>query len=718
MDLTITYTGYQSRRLRFYLDKDTTLNLALQPQEMLQEVVVTSESNAAQEVHMSQIDVPITNIKAMPALLGEVDVLKVLQLMPGVHSGTEGSSGIYVRGGGPDQNLILLDGVPVYNASHLFGFFSVFNADALNHVELFKGGFPARYGGRLSSVIDMRMKEGNKQEWHGEGGVGIIASRLTVEGPLKKNKSSILLSGRRTYIDVLTRPIAKIATQGDVVAGYYFYDLNGKVNYDFSNKNRLYLIAYTGSDRFYSRYKGEGGSSWGGYKEEAGLNWGNITTALRWNHVFSPRLFSNSTLTYSRYRFNIFSKYEEEGTNGQDDLKQEAKYYSGIEDITAKLEFDFVPRPDHYLRFGVNLTQHHFTPGAIESNNISLEDLNVVSQETNATEFYAFAEDDFKVSDRLKINGGLHFSGFRVEGETFLSLQPRLSSRYLIRHDLSLKASYVRMTQYIHLLTNSGIGLPTDLWVPATPRVRPQQAHQVAMGVTKLWKHDYELSVEGYYKTMNNLMEYKEGSSFVEMDKSWQDRVTSGTGESYGAEVYLQKKSGKTHGWLGYTLSWTNRQFDELNQGKPFPYRYDRRHDISLALMHQLTKRKELSATFVYGTGMAITIPVARIAPFLQDQLDNPDRDHQGFWHFNELRVYSDRNEYRMPAYHRMDLSYRTTKQTKWGERSWVFSVYNVYNRRNPFYIDLGYERNSNDLNFIQYSLFQIIPSISYNFKF
>ena len=443
---------------------------------------------------MSSISVPIDQIKSLPAFLGEVDVMKVLQLLPGVQSGSEGSSGLYVRGGGPDQNLILLDGVPVYNASHLFGFFSVFNSDAINNVQLIKGGFPARYGGRLSSVIDISMKEGNMKEFHGEGSIGLIASKLTLEGPIAKEKTSFIVSARRTYIDLIARPLIKASTDGDETVGYYFYDVNAKINHKFSDKDRLYLSAYLGDDKGYSFYKDEYDRT--KYEEEVALRWGNITSALRWNHVYNPKLFSNLTLTYSRYRFNTLAEEKEETINSNGDKSSyyfKWLYQSGINDLAAKIDFDFIPAPNHYIRFGANAIYHTFSPGALNVKEDVVIDTTLGASKTYALEYAAYVEDDFDITRWLKVNAGLHFSAFQVNDQWYTSLQPRLATRFLLTDELSLKASYVKMTQYIHLLTNSGIGLPTDLWVPATEKIKPQQAHQVALGLARNFKRKYEI---------------------------------------------------------------------------------------------------------------------------------------------------------------------------------------------------------------------------------
>ena len=716
VDVSFSYVGYESLRLHFFLNSDTTLQIELEPANELEEVVVRAERSIEENTQMSRIGIPVDQIKSLPALMGETDVLKAIQLLPGVQSGTEGSSGIYVRGGGPDQNLILLDGVPVYNASHLFGFFSVFNADAINKVELVKGGFPARYGGRLSSVIDISMKEGNMNEFHGEGGIGLIASRLTLEGPIIKDKASFIISGRRTYIDVLARPLIKAQTDGDEVVGYYFYDLNGKVNYKISEKARLYLSAYLGDDRFYSRYHYEDSFSEG--TDEFGLNWGNITAAARWNHIISNKLFSNTTFTYSRYRFNIFSESiteRKQGVGGEDE-KFYSEYQSGIKDLSLKVDFDYLPSPDHFVRLGLSGIHHRFNPGAFAFDGFLEEGLEVGADPTFAMEHMAYVEDDFKINEQLKVNAGLHFSGFILEEAYYSSLQPRLALRYLLLPDLSLKASYAQMTQYIHLLTNSGIGLPTDLWVPSTKKVQPQHSSQVALGLAKTFDQRYEISLEGYYKKMNNLIEYKEGASFLNLDKNWENKITFGKGWSTGIEAFVQKKEGSTTGWLGYTLSWTNRQFDALNFGEMFPYKYDRRHDVSLVVIHKFSEKVELSGTWVYGTGNALSLPVAKYEQVWEGVFPTDFKEPQ--WHYNEVDVYSKRNEYRMPSYHRMDVSLSLFKKTSWGERRWVFGVYNGYNRQNPFFIDIGYDEEEEKQVFKQYSLFQLIPSVSYNFKF
>lgn len=684
------------------------------------EIIGSREEKIAQTTRMSTINVPIAQIKNLPKLFGETDVLKVLQLLPGVQSGGEGQSGLYVRGGSPDQNLILLDGTPVYNAAHLFGFFSVFNADALNNVELIKGGFPARYGGRLSSVLDITMKEGNLQEFHGEGAVGIVASKITLEGPIKKDTASFIISARRTYLDVLAQPFLKAqfaagGTKGSV--GYFFHDLNGKLNWKLSRRDRLYLSAYAGYDKFYARLRDADDQARDYSRSEATLGWGNLTSGLRWNHVVSDQLFMNTHLTYSKYQFNVGQQDERryESQNGESRTDEYSlRYRSNIRDFSLKTDFDYVPSPDHYLRFGGQYILHSFRPGALtaQDNSSNLESQLQSGTRTLASEASVYIEDDYRLTDRLKVNAGLRLNGFLVEQTLYPSLEPRLAARYLLTEDWALKAAYARTTQYIHLLTNSGIGLPTDLWVPATAQIAPQRAQQFSLGAARTVRfkeEEYELSFETYYKPMRHLIEYREGASFLgTTDSEWEDKVTSGNGWAYGGEFFLQKKTGRTTGWIGYTLAWSTRRFPDLNQGRIFPYKYDRRHDMSVVAMHKFSPTLTLSGTWVYGTGNATTLSQGRFQV----------GENQAFDDFGE------RNSFRIAAYHRFDLDLSKTKQKRWGEIVNSFSIYNVYSRRNPYYLYFqpGYVDGQGTVQqrpgYRQLSLFPIIPSFSKAFKF
>ncbi len=716
--LSFSYIGYDAEHLSFFLKGDTTLNVSLSGAVVLEEVEVVATRGGGrieERTQMSQAEIPVEQIKRVPALLGEVDVLKALQLLPGVQSGGEGQNGLYVRGGSPDQNLVLLDGVPVYNVSHLLGIFSVFNADAIKNVTLTKGGFPARYGGRLSSVLEINMKEGNLQEFHGEGAIGLISSKLALEGPIVKDKTSFLVSGRRTYADLIFGPIIRANQEAgaDLKVRLFFYDVNAKLQHKINENHRLYLSGYFGSDVFGNKYKEEGSSF------EGGIDWGNIISALRWNWQLSNKLFANTTLTYSRYRIDILAAFEDSFEGVKEAYS--AKYFSGIEDLAARVDFDFIPSPNHYIRFGASATNHTYEPGALALNAEFEEekfDTLVGSQDAFSNEFALYLEDDMQFG-ALKANLGVHASGFSVDGKFYSSLQPRLGLRYLLDNKLALKGSFSTMAQYINLLTSESFSLPTDLWVPSTARIKPQQSWQAALGAARTFGDSYEISLEAYYKQMHNVLSYKEGASFLfGLENDWQDKVTQGDGESYGLEVFVQKKKGRFSGWLGYTLSWNWRQFDEINGGKRFPFRYDRRHDFSVVLNYDVDERISFSAAWVYGTGNAVSLPTFRYPYELNGA--------PPFLDFSEVESGGQKNAFRMSDYHRLDLSMEIKKKKKNWERKWVLGAYNAYYHRNPYYMTLDKEytfdpetgKTAVKRSFREVSILPLIPSISYQFKF
>ncbi len=715
VNLSFSYIGFQTQDVNFVLTKDTILNIKLGESVELETVEISAERSKRieEESQMSTIEVPIAQIKKIPALLGEVDVLKALQLLPGVQSGGEGQSGLYVRGGSPDQNLILLDGVPVYNASHLLGFFSVFNAYAIKDVKLIKGGFPARYGGRLSSVIEINMKEGDNKEIRGAASIGLISSKLTIEGPIRNENTSFILSGRRTYIDLLAKPFISRGFEEDGQdggTGYYFYDLNAKINHRFSDRDRLYLSTYLGKDRFYFESKDNSGE----FRDfiDTDLGWGNVTTALRWNHLMNPKLFMNLTATYSQYELNTGSGFGTEILSSGDKEEISINYISGINDWALKLDFDYLPNPDHFIRFGVNGIYHDFKPGVF---NLREEDTatnysfssSVGQDDIDAQEYALYVEDDMKLNEAVKLNAGIHVSAFNVQGKWYGSFQPRLSGRYLFDNDLSIKGSFSTMRQYVHLLAYEGIGLPTDLWLPTTERVKPQDAWQVAVGAAKTFNNEYEFSVEGYYKKMSNVISYLDGSGLFEFS-DWQDRVAQGDGESYGTEFFIQKKRGRLSGWLGYTLSWSYRQFDEINFGERYPYRYDRRHDFSLVANYQWTDRISLAGSWVYGTGNAVTLANSNYIGAFNGQ--NFEQTFGGSF-------FEERNNFRMSAYHRLDVGINFTRQRKHYKRTWSIGAYNTYNRKNPFFIYEDFDSNG-EFKLKQASLFPIIPYVTFNVEF
>jgi len=735
LELIVSYVGYKAQIYRVKLTSNIRLDVALENNSQLEEVVVsaTPVESISEEVQMSRIDLPVEQIKSLPALLGEKDVLKAIQLLPGVQKGSEGSSGIYVRGGGPDQNLIILDDATVYNASHLFGFFSLFNGDALKSVELTKGGFPARYGGRLSSVIDMQMKDGNKEKIKADVGIGLISSRLTIEGPLKKDKASFLISGRRTYIDFLARPVIRKMSEDGTIVGYYFYDLNAKLNYILDYKNKLYLSGYFGKDRFYLRSERINEVNNTVNKSNAGLQWGNGTGTLRWNHLLTEKVFSNVSLIFSDYKFGVDVKE----TYGADFFK--LAYSSGIRDYSAKADLDFFPNTRHKIKAGAAYAYHEFRPNAIVTDDSYTGSYKTKTQ-INATEIALYGEDDYTFSPKWRMNAGLRLTNFNVRSKSYFNPEPRVSLRYLIRRTLSVKASYTRMNQYLHLLSNSGFSLPTDLWVPATDRVKPQQAEQIALGLAKdlkIKKMDFLVSLEGYYKQSKNVIGYKEGASFLDVTNldgsgdnkiTYEDIVTSGNAESYGAEFFFQKKSGKLTGWIGYTLSWTWLTFNDLNFGKRFPARYDRRHDISVVGIYKLNEKISFSLVWVYGTGNAVTLPLSSYqlqdhSSQFQQTIVPPEAVSHGYQnYFSEYKPkvndYGEKNSYRMAPYHRLDLAVQFHKIRKKYERIFELGVYNAYNRQNPFFYMAETDYKTNITKLKQVSLFPIIPSVSWTWKF
>ena len=735
-DISFTFIGYQNQVKNFNLNSAVTHDVEFELSSInIEEILVTGEKNIVEKTQTSMIEVPIEQIRTIPALLGEVDILKAIQLLPGVQS-SEGSSGFYVRGGGPDQNLILLDGVPVYNASHIGGLFSVFNADAIKNVRLTKGGFPARFGGRLSSVLEIDMREGNMKEFKGDATLGLISSKLTLEGPIFKDKTSFIVSGRRTYADLLAKPFMPASTDLTL----YFYDLNAKINHKISKNDRLYLSAYMGNDAFGVDFdgsqegKGKGEQASGDGTLNFGLGYGNLTSTLRWNHLFSDKLFSNTTLTYSRYSFNTNFGLTADNTNENTSINFD--YLAGIEDLGGRIDFDYMPNPNHDIKFGTSYTYHHFFPGEVNQNiniqssdtsrNFSLDTTLNFSGNTNVHEMFFYVEDNVKITSRLKANIGLHIGYYslannsatnnigladKISDKNNISLQPRVSARYLLNENWSLKASYAKMEQNIHLLSNSSVGFPSDIWVPAIENVPSQKSKQWAGSVsTLLFQGAYELSLEGYYKTMGNLITYKSGYSNLESTEAWENTVeTGGEGKAYGMEIFLQKKKGKTTGWIGYSLSWADRRFDNINFGEWYSYKYDRRHDFSLVISHKFNNKWDVGATWVYGTGNAITFPQGVYTGLPQFSPWNGQA-------VEFVESYGDRNSTRLPAYHRLDFGINKHKKRKKWDSTLSLGAYNVYNRKNPFFAYLAYEDNQRVAK--QVSLFPIIPSISYRIQF
>jgi len=705
--IAFSYLGFKDQFFEVDLTKATELNVEMSEGVMIDEVVISAEKeerrNNVESTQMGTIELPVENIKKLPALFGEVDILKTIQLLPGVLSSGEGNAGFYVRGGGPDQNLVLLDEAVVYNSGHLLGFFSVFNADAIKNTTLIKGGMPANYGGRLSSVLDIQMKEGNDKKYAVEGGIGLISSRLTVQGPLVEDKSSFIVSGRRTYILDLAQP----ALKGSDFEGtnYYFYDLNTKWNYRFSNKDRLYFSGYFGRDVFRFRQPTRDFSF--------DLPYGNKTGTLRWNHLINDKMFFNLSAVYNDYQFEF--------DGGQEDFN--FRVFSGVRDYNLKLDFDYYPNPIHNIKYGANYTYHKLVPNTASATNGDV-DFATDFLPKYANEYGFYFLDDIKFSPRFSLNTGLRLSIFsqigpytsKLDGQeygsfepaiTYTGWEPRASFKFAASDDLSFKGGITFTNQYLHLVSNSASTLPTDIWVPSTEIVKPQRGIQYAIGAFKNWQNDtYETSIEVYYKDLKNQIDYAD--NYVnDLTKEVEDEFVFGVGRAYGAEFFLKKSTGKLNGWIGYTLSRTERSFPEIEAGRWYPAVYDKTHDLSVVASYEASSKWDLGATFIYGSGRYFT-PI-RGFYLIEQQLNT---------------FYGPRNSSRLDAYHRFDISATYTpkpKSEKAFQGSWTFSIYNGYNRKNPFFInyvtDTDFDSGTSTIKGEKITIFPLIPSITYNFK-
>lgn len=699
--IEIAYVGYKKISTPLTLNKNTTINAILEDEtsELNNVEVVGKKADAnvrSTDVGMQKLD--IKEISKIPVIFGEKDILKTLQLTPGVKSAGDGNSGIFVRGGAADQNLILLDEANVYNASHLLGFFSTFNSDAIKDVTIYKGGMPAQYGGRLSSVLDIKMNDGNDQKYHVGGGIGLIASRLNVEGPIVKDKGSFLVTGRRTYADVFLNLSDQF--KGNKL---YFYDLNLKANYKLSDKSRLFVSGYLGQDILK-------------FGKTFGIDWGNITTTIRWNYIINPKFFSNTSFIYSNYNYNISL------ASGSFELGIKSK----IDDINLKQDFTYLFTPKNKIRFGFNAIHHTITPGQITSSDPTVNFAKL--QIRKAWENALYVSDEWSVSSKLNITGGLRLSSFMLMGggnfytynadgkaistttynagevvKTYTNLEPRFSASYMLGETNSIKAGYTRNLQNLHLISNSTSTSPTDLWIASSNNVKPEISDIVSVGYFQNFKNNqYEFSAETYYKTMQNQIDYRNGANTNANDLI-EGELLFGIGRAYGLELFLKKKTGKLTGWVSYTLSRTEKQIAGINNGDWYAARQDKTHDIAIVGIYDLTKKLSFAATWVYSTGNAVTFPSGKY--YLNNQVQF---------------LYTERNGYRMPAYHRLDLGltwYR--KKTAKRESSWNVSVYNAYGRQNAYTITFEESKTEpNRTDAVQTALFRWVPSITYNFKF
>lgn len=703
--ITFSYIGYQSYSEEIDIRSSQRLNVELRRgRNTLEEVVVSAQrkDNNVSNPQMGVLNFTMEEVKNVPVVFGERDLLKTIQLLPGVQSGGEGTSNFYVRGGGGDQNLILLDEATVYNASHLLGFFSTFNSDAIKDVQLYKGGIPAQFGGRISSVMDIAMMDGNQKKFTTEGGVGLIASRLKVEGPIIPDKSSFMLSGRRTYADMFL----KLSNDDDVnKSKLYFYDLNAKLNFRFNDKNTLYLSGYFGKDDL-------------GYSDLFSFDWGNVTATVRWNHIFSDKLFSNTSLIYSDFSYNV--KVSSDDSNFD--------IASKIRNWNFKQDFSYYQNPISTWRFGVHALQQSIYPASITAGeNTSVNSVDVDNRQ--GIEVAAYVSHNWSPADWFSLLYGLRVNDFMVMGpgtfytydedgeviaeqyygngtiaKHYLNVEPRFSASFLLSDQHSIKASYNRIAQNLHQLTNTTASLPTDQYVVSSLNIKPQIADQVAVGYFRNFKDNrYEFSLETYYKHMDNQIDFRNGAD-LQANQYLEADLLYGIGRAYGVEAYLRKSTGKLHGWVSYTLAKSERKFDEIDGGQWFRARQDRTHDVSVVSMYELSKKWTLGATFIYHTGNAVTFPSGKY------EVDG-----------KTMFYYTERNGYRMPNYHRLDLSatYEPVLSDKRFRSSWTFGIYNAYNRKNAYLIDFRENKsNSNITEAYKIALFGIIPSVTWNFKF
>ena len=723
--LQYSYIGCDPKQIDITLEKNTEQNVSLKPNKALSEIIIYGDKSETgiNATQMGALDIPLDIMKSTPALLGEADIMKTIQMMPGVQAGTEGSAGVYVRGGGADENLILLDGVPLYNVDHLFGFFSVFTPEAVKKVSLFKGSFPARFGGRLSSVIDVRTNDGDMYKYHGSIGIGLLSSKFQFEGPIIKNRTSFNISARRSYWDFIAKPFM----DDDSKFGYYFYDLNAKIKHQFNDRSRIFISLYNGKDKMDTKFI-DGDDDY--YtKDRLDLQWGNFLSAIKWNYQISPKLFSNTTVAYTHYNFNVKSKYLTQSISKNFENNYNSEYSSGIKDLAFNIDFDYHPVPNHHIRFGAGYLRHQFKPevqssrmrynendATIDTTFTSMGDSRISAHEANI-----YMEDNFNIGNRFSANIGFHFSLFNVGNKTYTSFQPRFSTRYQLTDNIALKASYTKMSQYIHLLSSYTITMPTDLWVPATPNIKPMQAHQYSIGGYYTGFKGLELSVEAYYKDMSNILEYKDGASFLGSSHNWESKVEMGKGRAMGVEFMVQKKVGRTTGWMAYTLAKSDRKFadDGINNGKRFPYRYDRRHHINVVFNHKFSDKIDIGASWEFYTGGTTTIAEEKTV------IIRPDGDNALWWSpVMEANYIENRNNYRMPCSHRLNLGINFNKKTKRGMGIWNVSIYNIYNAMNPTFIyrttkteDIGYWGQEKAI-LKKVTILPIIPSVSYTYKF
>ena len=717
--LQATYTGFKSEIYKLNLKHDTIITIQMQPVKELKEVNITSmifkrTVNSA----LSFNTIPVKSLTSLPAL-GEPDLIKSIQSQPGIKGGVEGSTGIFVRGGSSGENLFMLDDVPLYNVSHLYGFFSTFNSSAIKDIKLYKGCFPARYGGRASSVIDVRSLDGNNKSIKGEASIGLISSKFTIEGPLINEKSTFIISGRRSYFDLYSGILKSLDILDLNFPGYYFYDLNIRLSHTFSPKDKIFISFYKGKDKI--QYKGENHlTNTNSEKFSDSSNeisgWGNLIGSLRWNHTIGNKLFINTTIAYSRYNFFIQSNYNNiQGDSEHSEVLEEtysASYKSDVSDLIIKTDCDFSISNIHKLTFGAGNTFHEFNPGS-NIYSMSNKELNInidtsfINITINNSGPFLYLEDEMDLNQKLIIRTGLRLSGIISGNKLITNFEPRVSANYAVSSRFSIKTGYSRMVQYLHLLSSSGLSMPTDIWVPAAKGVYPLKSDQINSGISYDWNNIILISMEIYRKWLNNTADYRNGASLLSDISPWYEKITQGHGNAQGLEVSLEKQEGVLTGSINYTYSKAVREYQNLNNGNEFPFKYDRRHDMNVSINYRISKKWDISALWWFGTGYPVTIPVEKYYPALsivKGTLAN----------FNNLvYYYPSLNNYRLPAYHRLDLGLHYKTQLKIGEQILSIDVFNAYNHKNA--VNMYYLQN---YTFKSVYLFPIIPSITYTIKF
>jgi outer membrane cobalamin receptor len=711
-----TYIGLKSEMLYFSLVNDTMINIQMQPVRELQEVVIESSSYKHNvNTSLGLTTIPVKQLTSIPAL-GESDLLKSIQSQPGIKGGVEGSAGIFVRGGSSGENLYMLDDVPMYNVSHLYGFFSAFNSSAIKDIKLLKGCFPAQYGGRVSSVIDVRSLDGNNKSVGGELSLGFISSKFTLEGPLLSDKTTFMVSGRRSYFDLYSGALKNLNLLDEDFPGYYFYDFNARLTHTFSQKDKIFLSFYKGKDKIQNKDEStsiNSNSEIFSDNNNETSGWGNLIGSLRWNHTFDNILFANTTIAYSSYDYFILNQYRSSRTdsalNETLDKNYSASYNSDVSDLILKVDFDYSISNNHKLLVGAGNTFHTFNPGKniYSMSNKELNgktDTSFTNNTLHASEPFFYLEDEIKVTQKLLFKAGLRLSGLISESKIKINAEPRLSANYAIFPRLVIKTGYSHMVQYIHLLSNSGVSMPTDIWVPALKGLQPLKSDQINAGIAYEWDNKVLISIELYRKWLDNTTNYRNGSSLLADLSPWYEKTTQGHGNAKGIEVSVEKQEGHLTGSINYTLSTASRKYADINNGQTYPFKYDRLHDFNISMNYQISKKWDVSALWIYGTGYPVTVPVEKYSPAINT---NPAPAQILTCYYPSI------NNFRLPAYHRLDLSFHYKSHNRIGEQILSFDIFNAYNRKNPINMYFW-----NNYSFKYNYLLPIVPSVTYTLKF